>query len=371
MRKELKKAKKIVIKIGSSLLINDKQQLNTTYINHLCEQIAACKITGKEIVIVSSGSVAAGVSCLKQKGRPNDRTCLQVAAAVGQMRLINAYENAFSRHNLHAAQVLLTAEEMANRTIYLNARATLRHFLKYSIIPVINENDVISTDAVCFENNDYLAAQISNLLEADLLLLLTNVNGIYKDKSTPDCIVGDTSANDSTLLTYVDSSKSDCGLGGMQSKIYAARMAARSGAHTLIINGEVKNCIESALTGDKDIGSFLRADIPRLSARKQWLASGLLTRGKVILDDGAVNAIVIKKRSLLTAGIQSIEGNFARGDAIKIMSRQGNVIGHALINYNSNDAKQLCGVKSKDIASILGYAHEEEMVHRDNMSILQ
>lgn len=371
MQRELSACKRIVIKIGSSLLANDKKQLNGDFIDHLSAQIAACKKNGKEIVIVSSGSVFAGLSCLQKYGRPDDRTSLQVAAAVGQMKLINAYEDAFSRHHLHAAQVLLTAEDMANRTLYLNARTMLRHFFKYSIIPIINENDVISTDTVSFENNDYLAAQISNLLEADLLLLLTNVSGIYKDKADPHCIVQEASANDPLLLSYVDNTKTDYGLGGMKSKILAAKVAARSGAHTLIADGSIQNCIENALSPDKRVGSFLRADIPRLSARKQWLASGLHSRGDIILDDGAVHAVVDKKRSLLMAGIKSVQGDFVRGDAVKLISIQEKIIGYALINYNSSDAKQLCGIKSKDIIKTLGYMHEEEMAHRDNMSILQ
>lgn len=367
---KLNTIKKIVIKIGSSLLTDNEQQLNIAFIEKISKQISICVKSNLQIFIVSSGSVAAGLPYLQKQSRPSDRLSLQVAAGVGQMRLINAYQNAFLRHKLQTAQVLLTAEDMANRTLYLNARSTLRQFAKYAIVPVINENDVIITDEVSFGNNDYLAAQVANLVEADLLILLTDVDGIYKNPADKTDVIKESSANNPALLSYVGAHQTLWGSGGMKSKIDAAQVAARSGAHTVIANGKTANIIQKVLNGKTAIGSLLLADIPRLSARKQWLASGLHVLGKITLDDGAVSAIVDKKKSLLSPGIKSVQGSFMRGDCVKLVSTSGKILGYALINYSTSEAKQLCGVKSKDIKKVLGYVREEEIAHRDNMSIL-
>lgn len=385
MRKPLVDARRVVVKVGSSLLLSggarlDGARLDVDYIGRLSAQIAAQAKT-REFVIVSSGAVAAGVRRLRWPGRPAARVDVQVAAAVGQMGLINAYEDAFVRHNLHAAQVLLTAEDMAHRTLYLNARATLKRMLARDIVPVINENDVIATDAVRFGDNDRLAAQIANLLEADVLLMLTDVPGLCRDGARLDGeglsdVVAEARAADDSLFDYVDgggggAAQDGVGSGGMRSKLEAARIAGRSGAHSLIVDGRAADCVTRALSGDDTFGTLLIADMPRLSARKQWLGSGLHVRGRLVLDAGAVAALVGGKRSLLPAGVASVAGDFIRGDAVLLVDGDGGTVGYALANYGAQEAAKLCGVNSAAIAGVLGYKYEEEMAHRDNMTILR
>ncbi len=359
---------RIVVKIGSALLTDNGKRLDIDYVKRLAAQITAVKAAKREIVVVSSGAVAAGMSRLGWKTRPTLRADLQVAAAVGQMRLMNAYERSFSHYGIHAAQVLLTAEDMAHRTLYLNARVTLRQIIARGVIPVVNENDVIATDDVSFGDNDRLAAQLSNLWEADLLLMLTDAPGLCRDNGE---VVKTAMANDDKLIHYVRATGTSVGAGGMASKLSAAKIAARSGAHSFIIDGRADDCIARALAGEKNIGTFLSADKTRFSARKLWLASGLNVRGLMILDSGATRAVVRDKRSLLPAGIREVEGHFVRGDSVRLADEDRKTIGYALVNYDNKAAWRLRGVKSNDIFSVLGYMHEEEMAHRDNMSVLE
>ena len=368
MRRTRLNPRRVIVKVGSSLLTADGTRLDSGYIFRLCTQVAAARQEGCEIVIVSSGAVAAGVQRLGWRRRPAVRADVQVAAAVGQMRLIDAFEEGFSRHDLHAGQVLLTAEDMAHRTLYLNARAALRRMLAHQTVPVANENDVIATDAVRFGDNDRLAAQIANLLEADLLLMLTDAAGLRADGGE---IVREAAANDDSLMRHVSPSAAGVGSGGMGGKLNAAKVAARSGAHSLIADGRDPRALARALSVDEDFGTLLFADVPRLSARKQWLASGLNVCGALSLDAGAVRALVRDKKSLLPAGVRAVRGDFARGDAVALADESGAVVGYALVNYDAAAARKLCGAKSGDILRIIGYMHEEEMAHRDNMSILE
>ncbi|MGI9296476.1 MAG: glutamate 5-kinase [Gammaproteobacteria bacterium] len=368
MRRTRFNPRRVIVKVGSSLLTADGTRLDSDYILRLCTQVAAARREGCEIVIVSSGAVAAGVQRLGWRRRPAARADVQVAAAVGQMRLIDAFEEGFSRHKLHAGQVLLTAEDMAHRTLYLNARAALRRMLAHQTVPVANENDVIATDAVRFGDNDRLAAQIANLLEADLLLMLTDAEGL---RAEGGAIVREAAANDDSLLRHISPSAPGVGSGGMEGKLGAAKAAARSGAHSLIADGRDPRALARALSGDDNFGTLLFADMPRLSARKQWLASGLNVCGALSLDAGAVRAVVRDKRSLLPAGVRAVRGDFARGDAVALTDETGAAVGYALVNYDAAAARKLCGAKSGDIPKIIGYMHEEEMAHRDNMSILE
>lgn len=370
MRPAIPDACRVIVKVGSSLLTADGARLDSAYIMQLCAQVAAAREKGREVVIVSSGAVAAGVQRLGLHQRPESRTDMQVAAAVGQMRLINAFEAGFSRHGLHAGQVLLTAEDMAHRTLYLNARGALRQMLKRDTVPVANENDVIATDAVRFGDNDRLAAQIANLLEADLLIMLTDADGLREDGGT-GAVIPTAAANDDSLMRHVaQTAAAGVGSGGMGAKLAAAKIAARSGAHSLIANGRNSDALARALEDDS-FGTLLVADMQRLSARKRWLASGLNVCGEMVLDAGAVRALVSGKKSLLPAGVRAARGDFARGDSVALKDEKGAVIGYALANYGASDARKLCGVKSADIAQIIGYKNEEEMAHRDNMSILE
>ena len=371
-------SRRVIVKVGSSLLAaGDGARLNTNYIRRLSEQIAEQRRAGLEIVLVSSGAVVSGMQRLGWNKRPKERADLQVAAAIGQMRLMDAYEDAFSRCGLHAAQVLLTAEEMAHRTLYLNARATLRRLLRREVIPVINENDVVATESASFGDNDRLAALISNLLEADCLLMLTDAPGLCRDRERKD-VIARADAGDDALLNYVG--ESGKGLGGMKSKLAAAAIAARSGANSLIVDGGATTVIARAMervfaedeNNAKPFGTLLVAGARPLSARKRWLASGLRVRGTMFLDAGAIRAVVRDKRSLLPAGVKRVTGDFVRGDSVALANEEdGAVVGYGLVNYDAAAARELCGVKSGDIEKVLGYAYEEELAHRDNMTVLE
>ncbi|MGU9950896.1 MAG: glutamate 5-kinase [Gammaproteobacteria bacterium WSBS_2016_MAG_OTU1] len=370
MRIALNNVRRIILKVGSSLLTADGTRLDNDYILQLCTQVAAARRLGHEIVIVSSGAVAAGVQRLGWKQRPQLRADVQVAAAIGQMKLADAFEDGFSRHNLHAGQMLLTAEDMAHRTLYLNARTALRQMLAHRVVPVVNENDVIATDAVRFGDNDLLAAQIANLLEADLLLMLTDADGLRINGD--GAVLSQGAANDESLAGHVmPMTAAGVGSGGMAGKLRAAKVAARSGAHSLIAGGRDKEALARALSGDENFGTLLVADMPRLSARKQWLASGLNICGSIVLDAGAVRALVRDKKSLLPAGMKKVCGDFTRGDSVALEDENSAIVGYALVNYDSTAAHKLCGARSDQIANIIGYMNEEEMAHRDNMSILE
>ena len=362
--------RRLIVKIGSSLLTADGTRLDSGYITGICGQVAAARRRECEIVIVSSGAVAAGVERLGWGSRPAARADMHVAAAVGQMRLSDAFEEGLSRHGLYAGQVLLTAEDMAHRTLYLNARTALRRMLAHRTVPVANENDVIATDSVRFGDNDRLAAQIANLLEADMLLMLTDVDGLRAGGGGET--IREAAANDNALARHaVPPAAGGVGSGGMAGKLRAAKIAARSGAHSLIADGRDSEALARALDGDGGFGTFVAADMPRLSARKQWLASGLNVCGDMVLDGGAVRALVRGKKSLLPAGVCLVRGDFVRGDAVALKDENGGVVGYALANYGADAARRLCGARSADIIKLIGYMHEEEMAHRDNMSILE
>ena len=367
--------RRIVVKVGSSLLTTESWGLDVGRIRGLSAQIALARGEGREVVLVSSGAIAAGMGRLGWTSRPAKMADLQVAAAVGQMGLVEAYEEAFSAGGLHAAHVLLTAEDMAHRTLYLNARAALRRMLRHNVIPVVNENDVIATEEIRFGDNDHLAAQLANLLEADALIMLTDAPGLCRDAGGKE-VVSQAPANDSDLRKLIFSKFSESpkraakvGSGGMQSKLAAAKTAARSGAHSFIADGREPDSLTRILRGE-DAGTMLTADAPRLSARKRWLAGGLHVRGALTLDAGAVKALVSGKRSLLPAGVLQVRGKFARGDAVSFAGEDGKILGYGLANYDSADARKLSGVRSVEIEKILGHAREDELIHRDNMTIL-
>ena len=369
--------RRVVVKVGSSLLTTESGGLDVARIRGLSAQIARARGDGREIVLVSSGAIAAGMGRLGWRKRPTAMPDLQVAAAVGQMGLIEAYEEAFAESGLHAAQVLLTAEDMAHRTLYLNARAALRQMLARNVIPVVNENDVIATAEIRFGDNDRLAAQLANLLEADALVMMTDAPGLCRDAKGTD-VVSEGKANDSSLREFVfpkpktrsgQNKTGGPGSGGMESKLSAAQTAARSGAHSFIVDGRASDSLSQVLAGE-EVGTLLLADSPRLSARKRWLAGGLHVRGALTLDAGAVRALLSGKRSLLPAGVSEVRGTFARGDAVSFAGSDGRILGYGLINYDSPDARKLTGAQSGDIEKVLGYSREDEMIHRDNMTIL-
>ncbi|MBL7002521.1 MAG: glutamate 5-kinase [Gammaproteobacteria bacterium] len=366
-----KKQKKVVIKIGSTLITDHGEGLNHQSLCDWAEQIAMICKQGHSVVLVSSGAVAEGVTRLNMKKRPTTLHELQAAAAVGQMGLVQSYESCFQRHQLHSAQVLLTHDDLSNRKRYLNARSTLKTLLEYGVVPVVNENDTVSNEEIRFGDNDTLAALVCNLIEADLLIILTDQQGLYDSNPQTNVaakLIEKASANDSQLLSFAGSSGSTIGSGGMRTKIVAAQKAARSGTDTIIASGKEIQVIQRLLSGE-EIGSYLSAEQEKAVARKQWLGSHLIVSGTLVLDAGASNALLNSGASLLSVGVKGVKGQFKRGDMVECITERGKVLAHGLINYSHSECLQLKGISSQKIQSILGYVAEPELIHRDNLIV--
>jgi glutamate 5-kinase len=364
-------ARRLVVKIGSSLVTNDGRGLDGDAIAQWADQIATLTLSGREVVLVSSGAIAEGMSRLGLKRRPSAIHELQAAAAVGQMGLVQVYETAFRRHGLHAAQVLLTHEDMADRTRYLNARATLSTLLKLRVIPVINENDTVATEEIRLGDNDTLGALVTNLVEADVFVILTDQAGLFSadPRKDPNAkLIASARAGQAELEQVAGGAGSELGRGGMLTKVLAAKRAARSGAHTLIASGREQDVLLRLMRGEH-IGSFLAADQTTLAARKQWLADHLVARGAVHLDNGAVDALRGGK-SLLSIGVQRVEGEFERGALVSVIAPDGREIARGLINYGSAEAAKIMRCASPLIEARLGYVAEPELIHRDNLVML-
>jgi len=371
-RKKLTRAKRWVVKIGSALLTADGQGLDREAIARWVDQIVLLCEQGVEVVLVSSGSIAEGMSRLKMKGRPRELHKLQAAAAVGQMGLIQAYESNFQRYQKHTAQILLTHDDLANRQRYLNARSTIRELLAMGVTPVINENDTVVTDEICFGDNDSLAALVANLVEADALVILTDQLGLHEQDPRIHAdapLVTEAYAHDVRLQQMIGSSAGSLGRGGMATKVNAAGLAARSGAMTVIASGRQENILPRLHQGES-LGTLLVSDIEPLLARKQWLAGHLQSRGKLVLDDGAVKVLKTQGKSLLAVGVKSIEGAFVRGDMVTCESLAGEMVARGLVNYSARDVVKIVGKPSAQIEQILGFISEPELIHRDNMIVL-
>ena len=370
-RKTFTKAHTWVIKIGSSLLTDNGRGLDVVAINHWVAQIAALRQQGVNIVLVSSGAVAAGMTRLGWHERPSSVHELQAAAAVGQMGLVQTYEQAFQQFDLHTAQVLVDHDDLSNRERYLNARSTLKTLLSLNVIPVVNENDTVVTDEIRFGDNDTLAAMVANLIDADVLVLLTDQNGLYTAdprKNNDATLIDNTSAADASLDAMV-SGGGKLGRGGMVTKLRAARLAARSGTDTVIVGGQIDGVILKLSQGE-NLGSLLLAEQKPEAARKRWLAGQLQLRGELILDDGAVKVLKQSGRSLLPIGIKKVGGEFKRGDLVACKNLQGDEIARGLVNYHYLDAAKIIGQPSSKIPQLLGYDNEPEMIHRDNLVLV-
>jgi glutamate 5-kinase len=358
-----------VIKIGSALLTNDGQGLAVDAIDAWVEQIAALRQAGREVLLVSSGAVAEGLSRLGWSQRPHALHELQAAAAIGQMGLVQAYESRFQKYGLHTAQVLLTHEDLADRQRYLNARSTLRTLLDLGVIPIVNENDTVITDEIRLGDNDTLAALVANLVEADLLVLLTDQEGLLEcdPRTNPGArLIPEAQAGDLTLEQMAAGSGGVLGRGGMLTKVRAAARAARSGTMTLIASGNEHNILQR-LAADEKLGTRLTAMSGAVAARKQWLAGQLKVRGRLLLDDGAVKVLRSAGSSLLPVGVTRVEGKFDRGDLVVCLDSAGGEVARGLVNYNTADSKQIIGHSSNRIEELLGYIAETELVHRDNL----
>lgn len=363
--------KRIIVKIGSSLITGNGQGLDLTALEEWTRQVSEIKQQRCEVILVSSGAVAEGMLRLGWNKRPSMIHDLQAAAAVGQMGLIRAYEDAFQNLGLHTAQILLTHDDLSNRTRYLNARSTLRTLIDMNIVPIVNENDSIATDEIKFGDNDTLAALVANLVEADTLIILTDQDGLFTGdpRASSDVVKVDIAeAGDPLLEKMATSNGSTFGSGGMLTKLSAAKRAARSGTHTVIANGKEKNILLRIVAGE-NIGTRLKTSKPVMTARKQWLSNHLQVRGSVTLDEGAIRAITLNHKSLLPIGVVAAEGDFYRGDVVTCTDKNGDVIAYGLINYNCKETNQIKGLSSEIIEETLGYIDDLELINRDNLAL--
>lgn len=370
-RQKLAQQKRWVIKIGSALLTNDGRGLNREGMQSWVDQIAALLQQGHEVVLVSSGSVAEGMTRLGWSKRPDEVHKLQAAAAVGQMGLVQAYETAFAGHQRATAQILLTHDDLSDRKRYLNARSTLRTLLSLGVVPVINENDTVVTDEIKFGDNDTLGALVANLVEADVLVILTDQLGLFTadPRSNPDAqLIAEGRASDPQYMAMAGSG-GVLGRGGMITKIRAAKLAARSGADTVIVGGRIDNVITRLRAGEV-LGTMLLADKEPVAARKQWIAGHLQTHGELVLDAGAVKALRDGGRSLLPIGVVATTGRFERGQVVACKDEQGNLVAKGLVNYNQSDAQKIVRTPTAQLEQALGYIAEPEIIHRDNLVVL-
>jgi glutamate 5-kinase len=371
-RKQLGNARRWVIKIGSALLTNEGRGLDHTALAGWAEEIAGLRRAGREVVLVSSGAVAEGMRRLGWTSRPHALHDLQAAAAVGQMGLVQAYESVFQRHGLRAAQVLLTHEDLSDRRRYLNARSTLRTLLGLGVIPVVNENDTVATDEIRFGDNDTLAALVGNLTEAQLLVILTDQQGLFDrdPRAHADArLVSEGRAADPELLKLVAPSFGQLGRGGMATKLHAAARAARSGTYTLIASGREPRVLERIAEGET-LGTLLCPDREPLAARKQWIAGQLAAKGELVLDPGAARVVRESGRSLLPVGVTHVKGTFSRGDVVTCLDPDGRPVARGLVNYSADEARRIMRHKADEIERILGYVDEPELIHRDNLVLL-
>ena len=366
-----KDAKRWVIKIGSALLTNDGAGLDRKAIDSWVEQIAQLLSQGSEVVLVSSGAIAEGIVRLGWTTRPESIHELQAAAAVGQMGLIQTYESSFKRFDHHTAQILLDHDDMSNRQRYLNARGALQTLISLNVVPIVNENDTVVTDEIRFGDNDSVAALVANLIDADMLVILTDKDGLFdaNPDTNPDAqLISAAMANDVSLDALAGGSNGTLGRGGMVTKLQAARLAARSGCNTVIAGGRNQNILHQIAAGE-NVGTLLSASQKPLAARKQWLAGQLQVKGKLILDAGAVDVLTQRGRSLLAVGVTAVEGIFTRGDLVSCVDSNGIEVARGLVGYNSDEADRIKGHSAESIAGILGYREGDELIHRDNLVV--
>jgi glutamate 5-kinase len=365
-------AKRLVVKVGSSLVTNEGRGLDVAAIARWAAQIARLTALGKRCILVSSGAIAEGMQRLGWTRRPHAMHELQAAAAVGQMGLAQCYESCFREHGLATAQVLLTHADLTDRQRYLNARSTLRTLLALGVIPVINENDTVVTDEIKFGDNDTLGALVTNLVEADALVILTDQAGLYEadPRRHPGAkLLAEAQAGDARLEAIAGGTGSGIGKGGMITKVLAAKRAARSGAHTVIASGREPDVLLRLAQGE-GIGTLLAAQTPPIAARKQWLADHLNVAGRLRLDAGAVTALARDGKSLLPIGVTAVSGEFARGEVVACEDPQGREIARGLVNYSSAESRLILRRPSSEIEAALGYVDEPELIHRDNLVLL-
>ncbi len=367
-RSRLVSARRWVIKVGSALLTNDGRGLDAAVVRMLADQLVALRAKGCDVVLVSSGAIAAGLVRLNLAERPHEVHLSQAAAAVGQSALVRAYEEHLSPHGVTSAQILLSHADIRARDRYLNARSTLSTLLSMGVLPIVNENDTVVTDEIRLGDNDTLGALVANLVDAEVLLILTDQDGLMDNdprQVSSARVIPAADVHDATLDAMAGPGGA-LGRGGMATKLSAARLAARSGTGTVIANGRVPDIVNRVAAGES-LGTFLQTQRRPQSARKQWLASLLHAQGQLVLDDGAVMGVVEQGRSLLPIGITAVRGQFERGDLVSCIDSEGRERARGLVNYASGEAQALVGKASAQIEPTLGYRGEEEMIHRDNL----
>jgi len=367
-RQRLADARRWVVKVGSALLTDDGRGLDLSVVSRLADQLAALRADGRDVVLVSSGAIVAGLARLQLSERPHEVNLSQAAAAVGQSALVRAYEECLGPHGVTTAQILLSHADVRARDRYLNARSTLNTLLSMDVLPIVNENDTVVTDEIRLGDNDTLAALVANLVDADALLILTDQDGLMDGdprRATNAQLIQSADVHDPEL-DQVAGGGSALGRGGMATKLSAARLAARSGTGTVIANGRVPDVVAS-VAGGESVGTFLQTRRQPQSARKQWLASLLHAKGQLVLDDGAVRGVSEQGRSLLPIGITAVSGEFQRGDLVSCVDSTGLERARGLVNYTAEEAAALIGKSSDQIEATLGYCGDEEMIHRDNL----
>lgn len=365
----VQQARRLIIKAGSSLVTNEGRGVDLDAVSRWAGQIAGLRAAGKDVILVSSGAIAEGMRRLGWTQRPREMHQLQAAAAVGQMGLAQAYETAFRERGMVAAQVLLTHADLADRQRYLNARTTLLTLLEQGVVPVINENDTVVTDEIKFGDNDTLGALVTNLVEGDVLIILTDQSGLYSAdprKHADARLISQADAEDASLQAMAGGAGTGIGTGGMATKVTAARRAARSGAHTVIASGREPDVLLRLARGEV-VGTQLLAGHAKLAARKQWMADHLQLRGWVTVDDGAARRLRAQGASLLPVGVVEVQGDFERGDVIAVRDSNGVEVARGLSNYAASQARRIMRHPSTEIEAILGFSEEPELVHRDNM----
>ena len=368
-RDRLKSARRWVVKIGSALLTDEGRGLDIARIDGWVEQMCQLRSEGVEIVLVSSGAVAAGMERMGWTERPEALHELQAAAAVGQARLVQTWETSFRKHGVQPAQVLLTHADHSDRQRYLNAKTTLRTLIDMGVVPVVNENDTVVNDELRFGDNDTLGALVANQVEADVLVILTDQDGLFTadPRSNPDAqLISEVLASDSSLEAMAGGGTGHLGRGGMATKLRASRQASASGAATVIVGGRTENVL-TRLHAEEDLGTLLLPEHEPLAARKQWLQGHMKTSGTLTLDAGAARVLKELGKSLLPVGVREVTGFFQRGEMVTCQDEAGNEIARGLVNYSSQEARQIMGKPSHQIAGVLGYKGEQELLHRDNL----
>ncbi len=362
----------VVVKVGTNVLTSDDGLLDPARLQSLADQLQRIRATGRKVVLVSSGAIGAGVGRLKLGQRPTDLRQLQACAAVGQSFLMRAYQECLDRHDVHAAQILLTASDFDHRARYLNVRNTILTLFEWNVLPIINENDTVSIDEIKFGDNDHLAAMVTNLLRAPLLVLLTNVDGLYEGdpRSDPKAIKRDTVFEiDADVISFAGVSKSVLGTGGMHSKLRAARLATAAGESVIMANGAVAGVLDQIFACDP-VGTLFLPHGSNLPAWKRWLGFTARPKGRLTVDDGAKRAVQSKGSSLLPIGVVQVQGTFNKGDVVALNDSVGIEFARGLSNYSSDDAQRVAGLRSEQIEALMGVMHYEELVHRDNLVVV-